>query len=106
VSTQDQITISSLPSEKASMNYDLLRKEGLDYLQKVVGKIWTDYNTHDPGLTILEELCYAITDLGYRTNLDIKDLLAVNENDDTAKDLNNFFTAREILTNAPFTKND
>jgi uncharacterized protein YegP (UPF0339 family) len=106
VSTQDQITISSLPSEKASMNYDLLRKEGLDYLQKVVGKIWTDYNTHDPGLTVLEELCYAITDLGYRTNLDIKDILAINENDDSIKDLNNFFTAREILTNAPYTQND
>src|SRR5690606_12730294 len=37
---------------------------------------WTDFNTHDPGITILEQLCYAITDLGYRTNLAIPELLA------------------------------
>ena len=106
MSTQDHITISAIPSENESENFDFLREEGINYLQKVAGKIWTDYNLHDPGVTILEQLCYAITDLGYRSNLDIADLLAINEDDDTQKDLNNFFTAREILTNAPFTIND
>ncbi|NOQ72216.1 MAG: DUF1508 domain-containing protein [Crocinitomix sp.] len=106
MSSQDHITISAKPSEKESKNFDLLREEGINYLQKVAGKIWTDYNLHDPGVTILEQLCYAINDIGYRANLDIKDLLAINEDDDTSADLNNFYTAREILTNAPFTKND
>lgn len=106
MSSQDHITISAIPSEKESKNFDYLREEGINYLQKVAGKIWTDYNLHDPGVTILEQLCYAITDIGYRANLDIKDLLAINQEDDSVKDLNNFFTAREILTNAPFTKND
>lgn len=106
MSTQEHITISSLPSEKDSKNYDFLREEGITYLQNAVGKIWTDYNPHDPGVTILEELCYALTDLAYRTNLDIADILAVNEDDDTAEDDFNFFTAREILTNAPYTIND
>lgn len=106
MSTQEHITISSIPSEKESKNFDFLREEGIAYLQKVAGKIWTDFNVHDPGLTILEALCYAITDLGYRANLDIEDILAINEQDDTEKELNNFFTAREILTNAPFTIND
>jgi len=27
---------------------------------------WTDTNTHDPGITILQVLCYLITDLQYR----------------------------------------
>ena len=27
---------------------------------------WTDVNVHDPGVTVLEVLCYAITDLQYR----------------------------------------
>jgi hypothetical protein len=29
---------------------------------------WTDFNTHDPGVTVLEVLAYAITDLQYRRN--------------------------------------
>ena len=106
MSNQDHITITPLASDKESKNFDFLREEGIAYLQEVVGKIWTDYNTHDPGVTILEQICYALTDVAFRANLDIKDILAVNENDDTTKELNNFFTAREILTNAPFTLND
>ena len=106
MSNQDHITISSKPSENNSENYDFLRTAGIEYLQKVVGKIWTDFNVHDPGVTMLEQLCYAITDLGYRANLDIQDLLATNPNDPTEKELNNFFTAREVLMNAPFTQND
>ena len=27
---------------------------------------WTDTNAHDPGVTVLEVICYAITDLQYR----------------------------------------
>lgn len=106
MSSPNHITIVSTPSENKSENFDFLLDEGITLLQDLVGKIWTDFNVHDPGVTILEQLCYAITDLGYRTNLDIKDLLAVNESDPTEKDLNNFFTARQILTNAAFTVND
>jgi hypothetical protein len=106
VSSQEHITISPLNSEKKSKNFDLLREEGIKYLQERVGDIWTDFNVHDPGVTILEQLCYALTDLAFRANLDIKDIIAIDENDDTTVELNNFFTAREILHNAPWTIND
>ncbi|NEQ10530.1 MAG: hypothetical protein F6K37_32810 [Moorea sp. SIO4E2] len=68
-------------------------------------KLWTDYNTHDPGITILEQLCYAITDLSYRLDFEMKDLLAPAPGD---VEINNkqFFTAREILTVNPLTIND
>ena len=36
--------------------------------QKFSGEKWTDYNYHDPGITLLEQICYAITDLGYKSN--------------------------------------
>lgn len=104
--SQEHITISPLNSEKKSKNFNLLREEGISYLQQVVGKIWTDYNVHDPGVTILEQVCYALTDLAYRANLDVKDILAINEEDPTTVDLNNFHTAREIMMNAPWTVND
>jgi hypothetical protein len=29
--------------------------------------LWSDYNVHDPGITLLELLCYGITDIAHRT---------------------------------------
>ncbi|MBB4804816.1 hypothetical protein HNP38_000088 [Chryseobacterium defluvii] len=95
-----------IPSErilKPSQDYELLRKEGLKYVEKLGNKLWTDYNAHDPGITILEALSFMITELGYRTDFDIKDLLA-----DKKGQIRNqsFFTARDIMTNAPLTELD
>jgi hypothetical protein len=58
-----------------SMDYNFLRKKAIEYTQKMSGDLWTDYNIHDPGVTILEQFCYALTDISYRTNLDIETLL-------------------------------
>ena len=90
---------------KESENYSYLRSKGLEYIQELANKIWTDYNIHDPGITILEDLCYAITDLGYRTNYLTKDILAEGTSAGT-KTEKQFFTAREILTCNPVTIND
>ncbi len=85
-------------------DYVLLRKAGLEYIENLGSDLWTDYNAHDPGITILEALCYAITELGYRTNIDIKDLLP--EQDGTVSTKQPFFTARNILTCSALTIND
>lgn len=92
-------TISKNPTLAHSLDYERLRKEGLEYIESLSSDIWTDYNTHDPGITILEALCYAITELGYRVNFDIKDHL-------TEASGQTFFTARDILTTAPLTISD
>jgi hypothetical protein len=84
------------------LNFQALREIGIKHLQALSGQLWTDYNLHDPGMTILEVLCYAVTDLGYRNNLDITDLLALNPNDPQHRE-NNFFTPDEILTCNPVT---
>ncbi len=102
----ESITISKKTPESKSQQYDFLREEGLKYIQKVAGKIWTDYNIHDPGVTILEILAYAITELGYRASYNIEDLLTNDPDDKAAGDIRNFFTAREILPNCPVTIND
>jgi hypothetical protein len=92
-------TIPKNPILAHSMDFERLRQEGLGYIEKLSSNIWTDYNSHDPGITILEALCYAITELGYRSNLEIKDLL-------TQASGQTFFTARQILTSAPLTITD
>ncbi|MEC4004865.1 hypothetical protein OX283_009380 [Flavobacterium sp. SUN052] len=86
-----------------SQDYDLLRKIGMQYIEKYGNSLWTDYNAHDPGITILEVLSYAITELGYRTNFNIKDLLA-NKDGDISN--TTFFPANKILTGSPLTEID
>lgn len=98
----EHLTISNSPPEHPGMNFALLRQEGIKHIERLAGKMWTDYNTHDPGITILEQLCYAITDLSYRLDFEIKDLLAPVPGENRKQ----FFTAREILTVNPLTIND
>src|SRR5688572_350848 len=81
------------------LDFDRLRREGIDYLGRLSGKIWTDHNVHDPGITILEMLCYALVDLGYRTNLPEQDIFTRDPNDSSAD--NNFFTPSKILACNP-----
>lgn len=57
-------------------NYTDLRTLGIQYLEQMNGGTWTDFNAHDPGITLLESLCYALTDLDYRTEHELVDLLA------------------------------
>lgn len=83
------------------LNFDTLRSSSIEYLGKLSGKVWTDHNVHDPGITILEVLIYALLDLGYRTNLPVQDLFSRNPAE-KGKD-NNFFSAAQILANNPLT---
>ena len=96
--------ITYIPKNKPklkSLDYEFLREKGLEHIESLSHKIWTDYNIHDPGITILEILCYALTDLGYRTSFDIKDILA-----EGGTNIKNFFSASEILSCNPITIND
>jgi hypothetical protein len=95
------------------LDFQKLRQQGIAHCQALASDLWTDFNLHDPGLTILEVLCYALTDLGYRANLPIADLVARSsqrKQEDQAlaggdgKPLDdNFFTAEQILTCNPVT---
>jgi len=85
-----------------SLDFSRLREAGIAHLQELAGKIWTDYNTHDPGVTTLEALCYAITDLSYRCNFDIQDILA-SDPDNRIGNSPDFFEAHQILPNHPLT---
>lgn len=81
-----------------SLDFDSLRSEGIRHLENIATEIWTDFNAGEPGITILEALCYAITDLGFRTRVTpIADLAA----GDGKRKI--FFSPEEILTCAPVT---
>ncbi len=85
-----------------AMDYRFLRQKGIEYITQLASQIWTDHNIHDPGITTLEVLCYAITELTYRTRFSTRDILARKK----GENIKDFFTAREVLTCNPLTPED
>lgn len=98
---QETIAIRADQKLPHSEDFEFLRKAGITLIQKLSGNDWTDYNSHDPGITLLEAICYALTDLGYRASFDIKDLLAREKQEDNPDNL--FYTARQALPSGPLT---
>lgn len=68
-------TISRITADSEPQGFAWLRKEGVEISQALSGSNWTDYNYHDPGVTILEQVCFTLTDLIYRTSFDVADYL-------------------------------
>jgi|GEM_PF-5753207 len=62
-------------SELPPLDFHSLRLRGLEWAQTYAGEVWTDYNIHDPGVTLLEALAYGLTDLAYRVDFETADLL-------------------------------
>lgn len=62
------------PAER-SAGFEGLRRQGIEAIQALCGETWTDHNLHDPGITILEQLCYALTELAYRARFPVEDQL-------------------------------
>lgn len=70
-----EVSIPRRP-EDAPGDFEALRREGVRRIQELSGELWTDFNPHDPGITILEQLCYGLTDLVHRARFPVRDLLA------------------------------
>ncbi len=92
--------------DKNSAEYDALYLQGIELLQELASAHWTDYNEHDPGVTILENLAYTFTNLTYKANLPIEDLLRESKGADLESGDNAFFEAAEIYTTNPVTVDD
>ena len=99
---QAPVTIKTNSPVHPSLDYHFLRKEGIKHFQRLAGHLWTDHNMHDPGITIWENLCYALTDLAYRMQMQLEDILAYKSQDS----FQDFFRAAEILSTAPVSLKD
>jgi hypothetical protein len=96
-----QLTITKARNAEPALDQQHLYLAGLEHVRRLAWRIWTDHNVHDPGITTLELLAYALTDLGYRASYPIEDLVAGA--DESSSPL---FTARRILPNRPLTLPD
>lgn len=96
MSTDSSLTEAT---QTQALDYETLRRQGIAWLEKLAGSEWTDFNAHDPGITILEQVCYALTDLSYRINYEMEDLLSRQGKD--AYD--SLYGAEQILVSKPVT---
>jgi hypothetical protein len=96
------LTIPKDPNSDPALNHEQLYAAGLEHARRLSSRVWTDYNVHDPGITTLELLSYALTDLSYRASFPVEDLLA-SAADNANEMKKQFFTARQILPNRALT---
>ncbi|MCB1354411.1 MAG: hypothetical protein KDK03_16900 [Rhodobacteraceae bacterium] len=82
-----------------------LRRKGIARAQALSREVWTDFNLHDPGVTLIEEVAYALTELGYRAEFPVADLLA---REDGPADLARLGLSdpREVLAMRPVSADD
>jgi hypothetical protein len=103
---KEPASIPREPKVPDSQNYSLLKADGVDRLQALAGEIWTDYNQHDPGITILEQLCYAITEMAYKSGMSMDDLLYAKRQVAFDPKDNAFYAADKVFPCSPLTQID
>ena len=100
-----QHTLSAVPETEPALDQQRLFAIGLEHVRSLSRRLWTDHNIHDPGITTLELLAYALTDLSYRANFPLEDLLAsADESGETSP--SPFARAHRLLPGRPVTIND
>ena len=107
------VTISLGNLLQNSKNFNFLRQEGIQLIQRLASATWTDHNLHDPGITLLETLCYALTEAGLQAGatsaLDSKEDIYTIANLLTSAQQTapqDFFACSEVLPSSPVSLTD
>ena len=85
--------------------YARLQKQTLEEIQRLSGKVWTDFNAHDPGVTLADIANYALTETDYKFGFDIPDYLTT-KNGMFEPERFGLFPPDEVYTTAPVTLED
>lgn len=90
----------------AMLNREDYKEAWLNAMQQLSGNIWTDYNAHDPGITLMEQICDTLSELNQRASTPIQNLLNSQSRKDRNSLNNAFYDAVEILPTNPVTQDD
>lgn len=71
----------SLSPADAPLSFDELRRALIGFAQTASSARWSDYNLHDPGVTMLEQTAFAISELAFRVGVPMRDLLTGEDGD-------------------------
>ncbi len=87
-----------------AQDYAALYALGLEKVSQYSGELWTNYNPSDPGVTMLATLCYALTELSFKAQLPVADILTRQNGDIVYTD--RFVKPEVILPTNPVTLSD
>ncbi|GAA5216503.1 DUF1508 domain-containing protein [Corallincola platygyrae] len=88
-----------------------LYNQGISQIISLSSELWSDYNRHDPGITMLEVLSYLLTELSYRLDWPVQDILVdgIADSDSASREslmAAHFPPADEVLPAAALTERD
>jgi hypothetical protein len=88
---------STSGEQPLKLNYAQMRGAMIAWVQALAGDRWTNYNESDPGVTILEHLCFALTELGLRAEQSIPAFLASTQSQRLQLQRQGLYAAQDIL---------
>lgn len=71
--------------ERSDNFYQELQERTLERLQELSGDVWTDFNIHDPGVTISDNMNYALFELQYKLDLPFHAFIGPDRRDYASK---------------------
>ncbi|MGQ8364226.1 hypothetical protein [Glaciecola sp. 1036] len=106
-----EYTLDSKAVANTNLDPVHIYNQGIERLIALSRDVWSDYNKHDPGITFWEVLSYLTTELAYKTDWSVSDILVdgIEHADISGKQhlLNQHFPAPDvILPSAPLTQAD
>lgn len=91
--------------DRADDLYRVLQQQSLDELQRLAGEIWTDYNAHDPGVTLNEAVLYSLTEYDYRLHFGLPDYLSEEQSRFTPERFG-LYSPVQVFPTVPVTPDD
>ena len=85
--------------------YTALQQKTLSELQRLSGEVWTDFNAHDPGVTIADISNYVLTELDYKLGFDLIDYMTT-VNGEFSNERYGLFSPIDVYPTNPVTKKD
>lgn len=89
--------------ERTDNFYQELQEKTLERLQELSGDVWTDFNVHDPGVTISDNMNYALFELQYKLELPFRSFIGPNTGDYASKGI---LPAEQIFSQSIVTPED
>ncbi|AZC38223.1 hypothetical protein [Pseudomonas chlororaphis] len=96
-----------LPAKAEDLiHFDSLLEQGMEAIEQYSGQVWTDKGEQDPGVTLLQDLSYGVSDLAYRHTLPLVDLLTPTDTPSGGGVFPAQFGPHRVLTCGPVTVDD
>jgi len=100
-----EICIDRKAENPGPSDYQKLREAALETVQQLSGNLWTDYNDHDPGVTIMDAFNYALTELHYKLSFPPEEYLTGAGSNFRPNDFG-LFLPGQVYPTAPVTTGD